>query len=726
MRDNTMATNQMQELQTDPLTGWKKEPTVLDLQDDMAVARQWNQDHTSKVQEWLAARNIEGKHKPKAAKNRSTVQPKLVRRQAEWRYPALSEPFLSSEEMFKVSPVTWEDVDAARQNQLVLNSQFRTKLDPVNFIDEYVRTTVDEGTCFVRLGWCRETKMQEVEAPVWTYVEIPSAQHLEALQQALLMMRDNPQGFEELPLEMQKAAEYAAETGKAVVAGITGTEMVEEEVIVKNHPTVEVIDYENVFLDPTCKGNIDNANFMIISFETSKAKLMKDGRYKNLDKVVWSSQTPLHQPDHATTADDSVQFKDELRKNVVAYEYWGMYDIHGTGELVPIVATWIGNTMIRMEENPYPDQELPFVAVPYLPVKGQVTGEADAELLGDNQAIMGAVTRGMIDLMGRSANGQTGHAKGMLDVVNKRKFQAGEDYEYNPTLNPAIGVHQHTYPEIPASALNMLAIQNQEAESLTGVKAFSGGLSGEAYGEVAAGIRGLLDAAAKREMSILRRLAQGMEKIGRKIIAMNGAFLSEEEVVQITNDEFVTVSREDLIGEFNLKVDIATAEVDAAKAEDLTFMLQTMGPSVDFSIVQILLVQLARLKRMPELAHQLENYEPQPDPIEEKRKELEVAKLELELQEIQSKIRLNQAKAEGEMADARKDNAEADRTDLDYVEQETGTTHARDMDKLAAQAEANQNLEITKKILTPSEPGEDKNREISDAIGHQAVVSALT
>ncbi|MFP3693873.1 hypothetical protein, partial [Burkholderia sp. SIMBA_048] len=76
-----------------------------------------------------------------------------------------------------------------------------------------------------------------------------------------------------------------------------------------------------------------------------------------------------------------------------------------------IVATWIGDTLIRMEKNPFPDQKLPFIIIPYLPVKREAFGEPDAELLEDNQKILGAVTRGMIDLLGRSANGQQGFAK---------------------------------------------------------------------------------------------------------------------------------------------------------------------------------------------------------------------------------------------------------------------------------------------------------------------------
>ena len=37
--------------------------------------------------------------------------------------------------------------------------------------------------------------------------------------------------------------------------------------------------------------------------------------------------------------------------------------------------------------------------VSYLPTKNELYGEADAELLGDNQRILGATTRSMIDLL---------------------------------------------------------------------------------------------------------------------------------------------------------------------------------------------------------------------------------------------------------------------------------------------------------------------------------------
>ena len=693
------------------LTDWSKPPSIRDLKQDYLAAQMSQSSHIAKIKEWANLRDVTGSARPKRIQGRSSVQPKLIRRQNEWRYSALTEPFLSSNKLFKISPTTWEDTEGARQNELILNWQFRTKMNTVKFIDEYVRTTVDEGTSIVRLGWCREVEMVKKTVPVYSYMEIDSEDEAAQFEQAYQLKETNYNEFKNLPELLQRAVDYFDETGIAsVVFETEETEEIEEEKILKNEPTVVLVNPQNIFIDPSCEGDLDKARFVIMSFETSKADLKKDGRYKNLENVNFNGAGVLASPDHETNTPDSFQFNDEARKRIVAYEYWGLWDIEGNDKLVPIVATWVGDTLIRLEKNPFPDKKAPFVLVPYMPIKRSLFGETDAELLEDNQRILGAVTRGMIDLMARSANGQTGTAKGMLDATNKRRFEAGMDYEYNSMVNhPNQGVIEHRFPEIPQSAMLMLNLQNQEAEALTGVKAFSGGMSGNAYGDVAAGIRGLLDAASKREMAILRRLAKGVQQIGSKIVMMNQQFLSEEEVVRVTNEVFIKVRREDLAGQFDLDVDISTAEVDNAKAQDLGFMLQTIGPDMDIGQRNLILSQIAELKRMPALAHMLKNYQPQPDPIDVERRQLENEKLKLEIAELKSKTTLNNAKTELTAA-------QADQASLDFVEQETGTKHERDLQKQSAQAKANQNLEVTKALLKSRKP-EEKPGSVTAAVG---------
>jgi hypothetical protein len=700
-------------------TNWKNEPDLRNLKLDFEGSKTAHDLAVGRINDWNDLLHVRGKHKPKKVKGRSSVQPKLVRRQTEWRYSALTEPFLGTDKLFQIDPATFEDGKAARQNQLLLNHQFRTQFNKVKFIDDFVRATVDEGTCIIRVGWKRHTVPMNVEVPLYEHQVLDDEEGLNIFQQAVQLKQSNPRQFdEEATPELKAAVDYYAESGEPNIAVDTGEKTTVKSLkVFENRPTAEIMNPQNVYIDPTCGGDLDKALFVCITFETYRAELVKEGkRYKNLDQVNWEANTVLSQPDHATdNFDPNANLHDRMRKKVVAYEYWGFYDIHNDGRLVPIVVTWIGDVIIRMEESPFPDEKLPFVVVPYLPVKRELYGETDAELLADNQAILGAVTRGMIDIMGRSANGQIGFAKGMLDPLNRRRYENGQDYEFNPNSNPDQNIVNHKYPEIPQSAMLMLNLQNHEAEALTGVKSFAGGISGEAYGDVAAGIRGALDAASKREMAILRRLAMGMKQLATKIIAMNAVFLSEEEVVRVTNEEFITIRREDLKGNFDIKVDISTAEVDDAKSKDLAFMLQTIGPNGDPSMVMMILAEIAELKRMPELAQRIRNFQPPVDPIAEEMKKLQLEELRMKVAALRAKAMLDEAKAE-------ETGSKTDMNNLDFVERETGTTHARDLERQQSQAQGNKELKIVDGLLKTKKEGE-RDGDIEGAIGFTALTN---
>ena len=701
------------------MTDWKSEPDLQLLKNDFEMAKPSHDAQITKIEKWNNLLEVKGDAQPPKTKHRSSVQPKLIRRQAEWRYSALSEPFLSSDKLFKVDPVTFEDEASARQNELLLNYQFRTKIDRVWLIDGLVRATVDDGTCFIRTGWNRVTKTVPVKIPIYSYYPLETQEQAQMFQQALALKQADPHTFDmQASPELKAAITFFEEEQQATLAIQTGEEDGEEEEIIENKPTVEIIDPRNIYIDPSCNGELEKALFIIVSFETNKAELVKGGdRYKNLDKIDWASCTPVTDSDHNTSTPDTFQFTDPTRRKVVAYEYWGYFDINNDGTLTSFVATWIGNTLIRMELNPFPDGKLPFVTIPYSPVKQSIFGESDAEMLEDNQKILGAVTRGMIDLMANSANGQKGFAKGMLDALNRRRYENGSDYEFNPQMPTSQGIIEHKYPELPQSALVMLNMQNQEAEALTGVKSFSGGLSGNAYGNVATGIRGMLDAAAKREMAILRRIAKGVCDFGRKIMAMNAEFMSDREVVRVTNSEFVAINKDEIKGEFDLKVDISTFEVDNTKAQDLGFMLQTLGPNMAPAIYMMILAEISELKRMPALAQKLRTWQPQPDPVQQQMQQLELQAKQMEIQVMQSEIMLNQAKAKQAMATG-------DLKELDRIEQERGVKHGRKMVEMQAQARGNQNLEITKALLKPKKV-EESEPNVDAAIGHQHLSSVV-
>jgi hypothetical protein len=256
----------------------------------------------------------------------------------------------------------------------------------------------------------------------------------------------------------------------------------------------------------------------------------------------------------------------------------------------------------------------------------------------------------------------------------------------------------HTYPEIPNSAQVMINLQSADAEALTGVRAFSQSSTGNIGAETAAGVRGATDAASKRELAILRRFAKGFEEIGRKFMSMNAVFLDKEEIIRITNDEFIPVRKDDLQGNFDLRLSISTAEANKSKADQLAFMLQTIGQTIGSGLSKTVISEIATLHKMPALARKIEEYQEPPNPLAEKKAQLEIQLLEAQIYNETAKGNENNANAALDNAKARREASTADKLDLDHVEQAEGVTQERDKELMGVQARGNMALEEKKHI----------------------------
>lgn len=631
----------------------KKNELLNKLRDDLKAADRLRQEWFNKIQDYR--NESEGRPYGNEVKGKSKIVSKDIKKQREWMLPTLADPFLSSPDIIKCNPVTYEDVLAARQNELLLNTQFCRKFPRYNFMMKALKVLATEGTLVVQTGWDYED--EEIETMVEAVVNHP-------------------------------------ETGEEIIA------MTKEKVtrIKKNQPTATVCRNEDIYLDPTCMDDMDKCQFVIHRYETDLSTLKLDGRYKNLDKVLEQEGAKY---DYGYLPQDHTYFKfnDQARKKMIVYEYWGNYDINEDGIAEPIVCAWIGNTIIRLGSNPYPDNRPPFIVVPFNAVPFQLHGESLADVIGDNQKVKTAIIRGVIDNMAQSNNGQVGMRKGALDIANRKKFLEGRNFEYNGTPND---FWQGSYNQIPGSAFDVLNIMNNEIESQTGVKSFSGGISGNTLGTTATGARGALDATATRRISLVRNVAENLIKpLMRKWMAYNYEFLEEEEIVRITNEEFVPIRRDDLNGNIDIDISISTAEDNSAKAQELSFLLQTMGPNQDFEINKLLMSEIARLSRMPELEKRIMAHQPQPDPMAEQAKQLEMQRMALEIElmkaEIQDKLAraaentidadVKRAKMETEKAKARKLASESDKIDLDFLMKNDGVDRQTEQEKeLAARS----------------------------------------
>lgn len=680
---------------------WVNAPTITELRANKEYADGLQQAHSLNVKHWEDLTDPNNNHSSKSSSkgknnNRSTLKPKLIQKHTAWRYSTLSEPLLNSPKLFSIGARTYEDAEKARQNEILINWLMDTKIDKVAFIDKAIKFLVDRGTCAIRLGWDRIEEQVEVEKPVYDYFPV-DVSVLEEMETAIA-------SGEEVDDSVLASVEFSNANQVPVRAVFKGTTTETETKLTRNCPSIRVIDTRNLYIDPSCDGELSQANYIIHSYESTRAKLNARGIYKNLDKVSWDTEISSD-TDHNTSTPDNDTRKNSTNKTIIVYEYWGEWDVNDDGTSIPITVTWIDDVIIHMEENPFPDKKPPFVMCKYMPVTGSCYGMPDAALLEDNQLIKGAILRGVIDLMGRSANSQVGYLKGFLDYHNKALFIAGHDFEFNHIDNIDGAIQQMKYPEIPASALNMLRMQDIEAESLSGVKTFSDGITGGAYGDVAMGITTAIDATAQREMAILRRISECLRTVGEKVLAMSHTFMSSEEVIRVTNEEFIEIKRDEIQGNFDMLVDIATAEVDEKRAQDWTFMTQTMGASLDIGMKKIITSKVAELRRMPDLADAIRKYEPEPDPMEE-------ARIQAELDSLTAKTALDYARAEKEKAEAAKILQEI-RAD------EAGITHARTMEKMQAQASSNADTTIAKALLDP----DVRDSDVEAAIGYNTIAS---
>lgn len=118
---------------------------------------------------------------------------------------------------------------------------------------------------------------------------------------------------------------------------------------------------------------------------------------------------------------------------------------------------------------------------------------------------------------------------------------------------------------------------------------------------------------------------------------------------------------------------------------------------------------------MPDLAHKIENYQPEPDPLKQRIAEAEVAKLEAEVMELQAAAQermtqamLNQAKAATEGVKQGNIQSDTDQKNLDFVEQESGVKQERAKELHGEQARSQAQL----KLLDRQDRREDRRVDL--------------
>lgn len=632
------------------------------LKKDYNSSKYYSEEWFGKIRKWRD--EYYGKKYGNEVKGKSEIVSRDIKKFSEWLQASILDPFISTPDIIKCNPINPQSIKTAQSAEIVLNTQFCRQMNRFNFLSRAFKVLDVEGTCIIKTGW--ETKTEQREFVI----------------------------TEQVPVIDEDNQYILDDNGQPMIQEVS--KKITKEVQLVNRPTCDVCRNQDIYLDPTCLGDYDNLQFIIHRFETDYSTLKSDGRYYNLDKIP--EQSTRDAEFHAKHEEFS--FDDKARKKIVVYEYWGNYDIEGKGIYEPIVCSWVNDTVIRLDRNPYPDKKPPFIIAPFLPIPFELYGESNGEILSDIQKVKTAITRGFLDNMAASNNGQIGIRVGALDETNKNLMLQGKNFQYNGNPNE---IFVGTYNQLPGSAFNILQMYDQEAQSLTGVNTLFQQQHTNLMGEYSTS-RGVLDGGNLRKLMVVRSISENLIKpLLRKWLEYDAELLDDETVFRVTNDGFELIRRDDLYGQIDLDLQISTNEDNSVKVRELSFLLQTIGPNEDPTIRKLLMAQICRLHKMHDLAIKIENYQPQPDPMEQAMRQAQLDNLQAQTEElrsssgrIQSDTELKYAKIPVEQQKAKSLGSQSDLKDLEYYQREQGLDRQNDMEKFNKELEAKQKIEKAK------------------------------
>lgn len=649
-------------------------------------------------------------------KTRSTVTIKHIRKLLEWRYPVIEQAFLSRKDLF--NPSGREDIDSevAKYHKIILNYQMNNEIDKTTFITRMVRAFLNRGTVAVHLGWKAQKGYPTKIVPLFKYeyvaAESNEAKELEMIYaDVLARLAAKPQAESSIASHLVEGARYYEKHG--IVNRVTVTDFTEvtatEEEFICNQPTLSVVSMHDVFGSPECKTCLQDSPYVIYRYLASIHEL-EENPDLDTSKVAWNIVSTLASGTDSVL--NTIYGDDDKRRTVEVYEYWGLHDIDGKGTLIPVRISWVDGHVLECVPNPYPDKKHPFYSAAYSPdvTLESIYGSSDAYLVEENQAILSAMHRGIIDIHANSAYGQRGVAKNVLDFVNKNKFLKGENFEYDPNMvDPSAMFHTFDFPSIQPTTMAYMQQINADSDALTGIKSFNEGISGNALGDTAAGVSGVLSATALRESSIIGRLEAMLIQIAKRIMLLNTLYLDTKKIIALTGLEGLLIksAHNPLI---DVELDITNQAEDSLKAQEISFMLQTLGNALPPELTKRALMEIAELRNLPNFYNTLSAYDMSPPPPSPE--ELEIQRLQIELlkqqvtneqakgRELLSKANLTDVKVASEQATAKKTEAEADQIVLATERLASGEETNDKIRVISAQGEANTAANLVKASAT--------------------------
>jgi hypothetical protein len=612
----------------------------------------------STIRSWI--KSYKGDAYGNEVKGRSSLVMKDVKKAIKAMSPSIVEPFMASQTMVQAKPVRVGMEAEANYESDILNYQFNNQFDKLEFFTSLSNILPKEGTIFVRTGWDFK---EEVKRKTMKGV---SDQDVAALQQV--------SGDQVKDIKGNKNGSYDVTIVKRVTT--------------INNPTAKICKNESITTDPTAE-SFKESKFITYEYEKSISDVRKEKNiydYQEITDALIAQATTSRYPETAlggqraqdnynSGVDYNFNFAEKSSKKIRIIEYWGEYDIDGTGINKQIVCAWIKGTdfILRLDENPYPDNAIPFVSCQFGFEPFTLWGNGVADSIGENQQIHTAIMRGFIDNMSLSNNGQKFFQKGAIDYVNMGKLARGEKYI---EMNSIEGFKDGSYNQLPPSSVQVYDMISADTDLLTGTSKNMDGIDQATIGRTAAGVNQVMSAAQRHMILIVRTISEMMKDLFSKWSSYNSVFLDKEQAFEIAGT-LVPIDKSKVTGNIRIELNVNVDSMNTQKIQQINMLLQQseqLQGQVPPNVVPMLIAEIFEGFGKYEEAKAIREYKPAPDPVQQQMQQLELALKQAEVEKIkaQTQLLISQSKSAEESATkassaAIKHQAEADNIDMSTI-----------------------------------------------------------
>ena len=608
-------------------TNWKNVPKLHELKAEVTGAEYTNSAKDSRIieyrREYQENTTPVPDSLPKGARAKSSYKSKLVEDEVLSASSELQYHVTNPIRLFNITATGEGQEDSAKEHSLLIHKQFDSIKSEL--ADESSVNYAVDGTLCLKTGWrFVETTTTKVHP---TMSESPE----EAL--SFIKQLDSDKKKDKL-IRMLK------DTG-TIPVGLTRINIA---IVSENRPTVHAVDPTTLIVDPKAKTTKD-IRFVVEVHETDYTTLINSkGSFINLKELkihiknsAYSDNTSYNEYDPRVDEDGLFEFSDMARKKFTVHEYWGYYDINNNNTLEPIVAMWVGSTLIRLEKSPYPFKGLPYDFASYYPISGSIWGFPIADRLKYEQRAKTGIVRAMQDITDIEAADQefvdTSIFANDLQVAN---YMAGKNVLLKKGSDPARGIYKRNTSPVSATLFDQLQMYDNNTVNKTG----NFNVDQMQVTGSATGAEEVMDGITFKKKAVIRRYLNIFESVGKKITQMNSAFILSDDTKYASHGrnnqgKLCKVNVDLLRDEVGVVIDVMTSRDADNKASKIITLMNTAvgGMSEDTALIHF--KKIADLWGLYDISEHIDkemeekaNYQPTEQEIELEKIEIERLKLE--------------------------------------------------------------------------------------------------